>query len=338
MMLCNRNLAGLARLGKVLYLAITLVLVTGLSLPAGKALAIDEPDSVSLSGITIFSDLLTTADFLAFVPYEITFGTNPSETIAETFIFRLISADGSTELGTVTAEPLYNSGYDSGVVSFYIESGMVSGTAYIFRVQQNPTLYPAPQYWDFVIGISNYSGATDQADALRVKVLDSAVTLTPEFGVALTTTSESGATVLSIYGELYYLAVIPGLQIMSPELFSVQLENPDFSKRTWSTTFADTIRTRYAGTFIEDFFTGYAGLFSIDTSPAMNGIAVFLFIVVVLIAIWKFKATVLSSLLDGFAFLLLMMLMGIFSMIWAGFIAFISSAIIGGGILLFKRS
>lgn len=322
---------------KLLYrVLVTLGIILALA-PVPKALALTEPSTVSLTDITIFSDLLVTGDFLAFVPYEVSYTTNPTPTIDNTFIFRLMSPDGATENGTVLANPAYDSGYGMGVVSFYFPTGMTSSSAYIFRVQENPAYYPTPQYWDFVIDASNYSTEADQAAALKAKVIESATTLTPVFAVSLLTTSESGATVLSTYGELYYLAVIPGLQTMCPALFSVQLENPDFTKRTWSTTFADTLRTKYAGTFVEDFFTGYAGLFSIDTSPAMNFFAVVMFLVVMGISLWKFKATTLSALLDGYGFLLLMMLCGVFSMIWAGFIAFIATAI-GGSVLFFKRA
>lgn len=296
-----------------------------------------EPTTVSLEEIVVFHDLLVTDDFLAFVPYEISFVTEPDANIGETYIFRLLSPDGSTENGTALATPAYNGGYGSGAVSFYFASGMTSGLAYIFRVQQNPAYYPSPQYWDFVIGDSNYSTASDQEAALKAKVVDSATFLATGFAVSLLAKSESGATILSTYGELYYLDAIPGLQSMCPSLFSVQLEDPDFTKRTWSITFAETIKTKYSGTFIYDFMTGFAGLFSLETSPAMNFFSIILFVILIGVSVWKFKASMLSAFLDGYALLLLLMLMGFFSMIWAGFVAF-CSAVVGGAILFFKRA
>lgn len=318
----------------IIALLIALVL-----LPAGSAMAADEqPTSVSLSEIEIFNGLIVDGDFLAIVPYDIQFSTAPSVGIDDTYTFRLLDPTGTTELGSMLASPLYNDGYGSGMVSFYIASGMTANTSYIFRVQQNPSYYSSPDYWDFPISSTNYSEEDDQSAALRAKVLDIATSLTPEFGVSLLTTTEAGETVLSAYGEIYFLEAIPGLQTMCYTLFSVQLENPDFTKRTWSYLFANTLQTKYAGTFIEDFMTGYAGLFSMETSPAMNAMSVGLFVIMVLISIWKFKASILSALLDGYCLLLNLMLMGFFSMIWAGFIAFLSLAVLGGGVLLFKRS
>lgn len=313
-------------------------LITGLLmvlLNATPVYAMDEPDSVSLHDIEIFEDLLVTGDFMAVVPYETPFTTQPDDNIDETFTFRLMSTDGATELGRVLATPAYTGGYGSGIVSFYFESGMTWDSAYIFRVQENPAFYPSPQYWDFVIGVSNYSTSSDQSAALKAKIIDTAEYLGPEFSEDLLTTSEAGTTVLSTAGELYYLQAIPALQSMCPELFSVQLENPDYTKRTWSYTIATTLQTKYAGTFIEDFMTGYAGLFSMQTSSAMNFISVILFIVLILVSTWKFKATMLAGFVDGYALLLLLMLNGFFSMIWAGFMAFISVLI--GGVVLFLR-
>lgn len=305
---------------------------------ASPVMAADEqPTKVSLYDIEAFNSLLVDDDFLAVVPYELTFSTNPEALISQTYIFRILNSDATEELGSVLAVPAYNSGYGYGVISFYIESGMTVGATYILRVQQSPSYYDTPQYWDFTLDSGCYSTASDQAVALKTKIIDTATILEEEFSVSLLSKAESGQTVLSTYGELYYLDVIPGLQSMCPELFEVQLESPDYTKRTWSTTFAEALKTKYAGTFIYDFMTGYAGLFNLETSPAMNFFSSICFMVMVGFSVWKCKASVLSALLDGYTLLLLLMLIGFFSMIWAGFIAFISAAI-GGSILFFKRA
>ena len=310
-----------------------LVIILALSMITPALAAEPEPETVSLTDIVIFNGLIVTGDWLAVVPYSITFDTEPTPTIDDAYIFRLFSPDGATENGTALATPAYNGGYGPGVVSFYFTSGMDTGEAYIFRVQQSPTYYPSPQYWDFVVGASNYSELSDQSAALRAKIIDSATSLTPTFGEALLASSEAGTTVLSTYGELYYLAAIPGLQSMCPELFSVQLVDPDFTKRTWSTTFADALKTKYSGTFVYDAMTGFAGLFTVGTSAAMNTLSIFAFAILIGVSIWKFKGTMLSAFIDGYALLLLLMLMGFFDMIMAGAMAFIS-AVIGGAILL----
>lgn len=319
------------------FLASAAFAVVGvLAVPPTPALALAEPTSVSLTEIEIFQDLLATDDFGAFVPYEIDYTTEPDENIDETYFFRLMSANGTEELGTVLANPAYNGGYGSGAVFFYSEN-LTWGEAYIFRVQQNPTYYPAAQYWDFVVGDSNYSTASDQAAALKAKVVDSATFLSTVFSVPLLDKSEAGTTVLSTYGELYYLEVIPGLQSMCPALFQVQLENPDYTKRSWSYTFANALKTKYSGTFIYDFMTGFAGLFDMGTEPAMGILSIILFAALIGFGVWKFKANMLSGFTDGYALLLLLMLIGYFPMVAAGAVAF-GSTVLGGVILFLNRA
>jgi len=303
--------------------------------PATPALAIAEPTEVSLEGIVIFQDLIDDYDFLAIVPYNIAFITEPDENINETYIFQMLSSDNYSELGFMLASPSYNGGYGPGVVAFYFSAttNMTWGEDYIFRVQQNPTYYSSPQYWDFLIGDSNYSTEDDQEAALKAKIVDSATFLTTAFETALLSQSESGNTILSTYGELYYLSVIPGLQTMCPSLFSVQLENPDYTKRTWATTLADTLETKYSGTFVYDFMTGFAGLFEMETSAAMGIFSLLLFVILVGISVWKFKASMLAAFIDGYTLLLLLMLMGMFPMVAAGGIAFCS--VLLGGVILF---
>lgn len=320
-----------------LLISVFVFILLAVLIPAQVAYAADDPDDVSLDNIIIFNSLIVEDDFLAYVPYTISFTEPPDEGIDKTFIFRMISENGTTEYGVNIATAQYNSGYGSGIVSFYIDTGMSFTEDYIFRVQENPAYYDEPQYWDFQINDSNFSTATDQEAALRAKIIDSATSLSIEYEVSLLSRSEAGQTVLSTYGELYFLEAIPGLQVMCNSIFELKTEDPDFTKRTWSTTFADALKTKYEDTFIEDFMTGFAGLFSIETSPAMNFLSAILFIALIFLSVWKFKGTTTSALLDGYALLELLMLMGFFSMIWAGFIAFISSGI-GGAILFFKRS
>jgi len=124
---------------KKLLASIVLAIFFMASIPT-PALAMAEPDSVTLYDIEIFQGILVTDDFLAIVPYNIPFAVPPDEYITETFIFRLMSPDGATENGTMLAYPRYEGGYGKGVVSFYFEEGMVWNSAYIFRVQESVDL------------------------------------------------------------------------------------------------------------------------------------------------------------------------------------------------------
>lgn len=321
---------------KRLITAAFLVLIMMLFIPT-PAMAMDEPDTVVLSDIMIFHDILVAGDSLAIVPYNIEFGSQPDDNIDQTFIFVLRDPDNTETLGMVTAYPRYNGGYGKGLVSFYIEDGLTTNEAYIFRVQENTSFYPASLYWDFTVGISNYSTETDQENALRAKILDEAQQLSNEWDVDLLSTSDVGQVVFSTYGEIYFIYAVPGIQSMAPALFSVQISAPTYTKRSWSTALSDLMQTKYAGTIIGDFMTGYAGMFSADTPAVMNVLSILLFAVVIYISTWKFKATTLSAFIDAYDLLILLMLDGFFSMILTGFLAFIS-AVVGGVILFLNRS
>jgi hypothetical protein len=321
---------------KALFLIVALLITVTIALPM-PVQAMDEPNSVSLYDIEIFNSLAVANDFLAIVPYHIPFTTIPTNAIDQTFLFQIISPDGATINGTSLAYPRYTGGYGYGIVSFYFSSGMTWGNAYIFRVQENPAYYSSPQYWDFAVGLSQYSTDTDQAGALRAKIIDSAKELTTLWTVDLLTTSDAGGTILSTYGELYYGGAVPGLTTFCPALFSVQVRTVTYTKRSWTYALADSMQTKYAGTIIESFMTGYAGLFSMQTSSAMTFLSVIFFILIILLAVWKFRATMLSAFIDGYAFLLFMMLIGAFNMIYAGLVAFLA-AMMGGIILFLNRS
>lgn len=297
--------------------------------------AMDEPDSVNLSNIEVFHDLIKTDDFLAIAPYSVPFTTLPDDGIDETFIFSLLDEDGD-ELGSVTAYPYNDLGYGSGIVSFYLESGTTWESAYTFRVRENPAFYPSAQHWDFTIGPSNYSSASDQSDALRTKLITVSQALGTEWTVELLTSSE-GVSYLSTYGESYFLNAIPGLATMCPRIFYTQVRSPDYSTRSWDYSFANTLATRYDDTFIENFMTGFAGLFTVNTSAAMNVASMIMFVILILIATKYFKGTTYSAILDGYALLLLLMLNGMISMIIVGFIAFLG-IMAGGVVLLLNRS
>lgn len=319
------------RLGLAVLLAMASVL--GLAIPA---YANAEPVEMTnaLHDIQIFKDLLVTGDFLAIVPYDIPFTTIPDEPINQTFIFSMW--DGATQNGTALAYPYHDKGYGTGIVSFYFPTGTTWEYAYTFRVQENPTYYPAALYWDFTIGASNYASDSDQAAALRAKILDIGADLSTDYTIDLLTTAE-GQTVLSTYGELYFLNAVPGIQSMAPTLFYLQMRSPDYTKRSWTYTLAQSMQTRYSGTFIGDFMTGSAGMFSADTSPVMNVLSVILFAALIFISTKWFKGTTLSAFEDGYALLLLLMLLGMFNMVLAGLVAFAGLAI-GGVILFLNRS
>lgn len=318
-------------------LKILLLVVIFSLLFTSPALAMDEPTDVDIYDVVIFEDLLADGDFLAIVPYMVSFNTTPDYAINKAFYFQIISPDGGTVNGTALAYPKETKGYGYGIVSFYFESGMTWGAAYKFRVAESPVYYPSPQYWDFAVGPANYSDETDQSAALKAKIIDEASTLGSIWDEELLTTNDLGLTILSTYGELYFINAVPGLQAICPTLFGVEIVSPSYTKRSWTYTLADSMMNKYSGTIFADFMTGYAGLFSMQESTAATFISIIIFVAFMMLAVFKLRATVMSSFIDGYAVLLLLMLLGAFNMVYAGILAF-ASVFLGGVVLFLNRS
>ena len=319
------------------FLPLMLAAVIFFGSPCMPAHAQEEPDTVTMPSAKVFNSLISSNDTLFFITTDIAFTSTQDYDVDDAFTFTLLDSEDDI-VGTTEGLATYNQGYGDQVISFYFDEGVITWEdTYTLRIMENPGVYETSNYWDFTIGASAFSDETDQSLALRAEVLESAVDLSSAFGVVLYETNESGVKVLSTYGELYYLLVIPGLQSMSSTLFGIETENPDYTKRTWSYELRDSLLTKYEDTFVEDFMTGYAGLFSMETSTAMNILSMLMFIVLMGLAVWKFKASIMAALMDGYAFLLLLMLIGFFDMIYAGFLAF-ASLVMGGVILFLNRS
>ena len=83
--------------------------------------------------------------------------------------------------------------------------------------------------------------------------------------------------------------------------------------------------------------TGFAGLFNMQTTAAMNYLSIVAFVIVIMISVWKGKASMLAATTDGYCVLLLLMLMGFADMVLVGAVGFLSSTI-GAVILFLNRS
>lgn len=322
---------------KKLLLGFTAAALTAI-IWASPVFATDEPDTVSLDDILVIEDVISTGDAIVFVPYTISFTTVPEANINLTFIFTMLSPDATEQIGHVTAFPFQNGGYGGGLVGFYYEDGVTTGSAYTFRVQENPSYYSSPVYWDFNITEANYSDDADTSIAVRSKILTVATALQSEWSIELLTTDDNGQTILSDYGQIYFGTAIPGLPLMCSSLYDVQVRSPDYERRSWDFTIANAMRTKYNGTFIGDFFTGFAGMAGTeDHLAALDVAAILSFVVVVIIAIKWGKGNIFSGLMTGYAFLLLFMLYGSVSMVLVGAIAFFVGPVAGGVILFLNR-
>lgn len=227
----------------------------------GLALAIDQPDSnPSFSDVRVNRNLITSGDVCVYGKYNIPYATIPTDAKAdEAFIFRLIGTDNSTELGSVGPYVYFFDGYNLGVFSFYFESAISANftweSAYILRISENPALFDAPTYYDYVIPLANtYTSASTQADNqvdMAVRIIAMANDLEAEYTSYTFLEQSAGGTVLSApTGATYFRGAIPGLQLMAPRLFLLQPVDMDVSSVNWTTDQAEAYQERFDGTWV----------------------------------------------------------------------------------------
>lgn len=301
------------------------------------AAADEDPDSVSIYDISVYRHLLEDDDWLAVVPYTVSYTDEPDLSIDKTYIFRLVDTDDTTILGSMLAFPYINGGYGDGIISFYFDaaSAPLWDTEYTIRVDQNPSNYDTPQTWLFTLPASAYSVYDTQSAnqaLLQAEIIAICRELEISWSIELLGETEV-STVLSDYGEAYFRNSILGLQTMCPDLFSVEITPVTSERRTWDETFADTFETRYSGYFWGDAMTGFAGLFNVDSSPATAVVSLIIIAILMGLAMKFFKATGHSALMVGFAALGLCTCLGVVSFTLHGFIAFITA--VASGVVLF---
>jgi hypothetical protein len=320
---------------------ILFILVLEMLYPAPAYAVTALPDSTpTLHDMKVYRNLLVDDDFLLVVPYTMPYATPPDLGIDKTFIFRLFDVAGTTELGSILAFPYNDDGYGEGIVSFYFDdtAAPVWGANYVLRIDCNPAEFAAPTVWSFVLDSPAYSSFDDHDDnieELRLDILEMGETLSGSWPVDLTEETDSG-TVLSTYGERYFRRAIKSVQAMCPELFYVQVSNPDYTKRSWDTIFADALANTFSGTFVWDAMTGFAGLWTMQTRTAMGYVAMVVGLIFMAISVSQFQQ-VQQGFLDFALVLTYFTLAGGFSPVLHAIIAFLS-VFLGGMVWFLNRA
>lgn len=206
-----------------------------LALPA---FALDPPTSSTIPSVMAFQDLAEPGDMTIVFHYRILYDsyTGFAATPASmTFSFRLFSPDGSTLLAQATPYTFYyfeTYGYGNGVSAFYFDNATAPDWegAYKINLLGISPYYDPPQTYTYTMTTADYSTATTQADSRLdmytyiISVCDNFHGYYPTYN--LKTSTDTGV-VLSVYGEAYFRAVVPGIQTLCPQLFIVQSYVPE---------------------------------------------------------------------------------------------------------------
>lgn len=260
-----------------------------------EALAtIAAPDSPpTITSIHANHNLAETDDAFFYGQFNIPYASLPSVdnvTIPadQLFIFRLMTADGETELGNGIpfSHPDFGYGYNKGIVGLYFPaSANVSwGASYLIRISQNPTYFESPAYVDMTVSPSAYSSELTQAENradLATRLYQIARSLEPVFNKTLFQTSGS-RMVLTSDGEVYLRGAIPGVQGLAPAIFLIQQVPADTTTDNWTTAQFEAYEQRFEDTWVGPEAAGVIELVGGSADPnALNNSAMIWFILLI---------------------------------------------------------
>lgn len=263
---------------RLLRLNVLLLLLAIIFIAATPVCADTElPDSTpTLEGINIYRNLRETGDWLVLLYANIPYATTPDLPVTQTFTWRLIDTDNTTELGSTTGYAYNDDGYGYNVYSMYFDAdnvtgtGLTWGTNYIIRLSGNPTAFDDPPIYNYTVSTADYSSLTATADVkaeLAARILELADTLDNIWGLSTTysliTQGEAGIY-LSTFGSAFFRGAIFGIQAMAPAVFDVVIEEINIEARTWSSGYADNLTTQYDGTWIDTAIEAGKVLFGTD--------------------------------------------------------------------------
>ncbi len=208
--------------------------------------AISVPDSGPfVLRVDVYRHTLELNDMLVVVRYNIPYATAPTETVAHTFIGRLMR--GATELARVLPYAFFHRGYGHGMFSLYLDpaSAPAWGGAYTVELRGNPVLGWTSRGWavspPFAATTSIHWRSTATIAATQTlmyaHLIAYADELSGRWGILLTALTPAGKT-LSSTGATYFESAIPRLRVMCPALFPVGVAVPVYEDVAWTRSLA----------------------------------------------------------------------------------------------------
>jgi hypothetical protein len=285
------------------FLALFTAMAASIFIPVTISADMASPNSTTINDTYVWRNVITTNDTLIVCHYNMAYNPIPAESIDNAFQFKIYDATNTTELGVVTAYNYQNKGYEQGVVSWYYYAGTAPpwGSQFYIHVEGDATIFTTPPLYSTQVLISTfspYTATSEVKDDIAIKIIGLAKTIGSSWNTtqALTEEGEAG-TQLSTLGEAYFRAAIPGIQVMAPSAFYVQIENPDTTDTTWSTAEASNYSAKVNGTTLGNDVKSIADLFG--TSFSIMALIPVLGACVAMIIIGAVQGNILAGLINS---------------------------------------
>lgn len=234
-----------------LPVAFAILLVLTLTVPV--AASVPQPTTFEIQGIEAFENTQEDDDQLYLVQYYIS--VNTTYNAQQLFIFRLFDEDDN-EIANARPYPYNNSGFGMGVVSFYVEAEEAPDwqSGVYVKVVGNPLIDwdgATPSVSSSII-TWNTGTQSEMQIAASGKILSLASQLTIYWGEQMTTTTQ-GVTVLTDYGAVYFLNVVPYLGTVAPYCLGQYTFTPDYpiDEKPAPDDYAEWLETSIEGTVFD---------------------------------------------------------------------------------------
>lgn len=219
-----------------------LVLLMVLAVPA-VVLAIGNPDYVTVGDAYVFRNVSTTGDQLFFVRYDVSYNSVPSEDAEDTWEMALYNSTGSL---IATRSLNY---YQHNIISIYLteDDAVTWQGAHQVVIRGMPSVFG-----NLTEGINQRTrtlapGDYYENDYLGGIMLTQAEILEDDWAITLLSSTDR----LNDTGKTFFLAAIPGLGDMAPEIFDVITGSVDTDYTDYNHTYSETLKTNQ-GDKLED--------------------------------------------------------------------------------------
>ena len=308
--------------------------LVGALLP-GVALAIADPDSLTIDNVRAYSGVLETDDLLVLVKYDLVYGSTPAELVSDAYLGRFIR--GTTELNSVEPFAFNDRGYGVGVFSFYWTAAQVTTDSiefndsnaqnYAISLHGKVGVFPGSPPSTTTNTIT-WRDATDTKNQLLQDVIELARQLEGDADWVANSQdliSTSFAVIrLTAAGEEYFATAITRLANMIPELFESAGSPAAVIERDHERTFSNSRLNFWENNWVDTRFENLASQFRM---PKIMLTTIFAFSMMLMIAFYAAKAFEGSD--RGIEFGILTMALTLPLFIDTGFISLVVGAIAG---------
>ena len=254
---------------KKIFGALSLLLITILLLSMPVLAAPANPDSIALHTVKVFENIFEADDMLFLISYDIAYASEPTEPAEDTFQMSIYSVNATS---LIQSRALND--YQYNIQSIYFDAtaavSLTWGSNYVVRVMGNPAFFsPIEDVTMDTITLSSFGWvdgtAAESRELLRIHCLALAEDLENSDDWTVLIVSTPNGDALDSTGRTVFLAAVPSLDSVVPNLFQLASTVADVTKQTETVVLEEelTVETQL-GTTVKAAFDGIGTFFGVS--------------------------------------------------------------------------